>query len=111
MQPTLFRDPHEQQVLGSHGPGKLPGKGRISKSGKERVQQVFCNPASKKPLAPVRNGVAPVQKRFKGGAKDSWKTFAPWVQKTFCIGLPEVAESREGFFFVIFGPFSQNERF
>ena len=34
----------------------------------------LLDPASKRPLALVRNGVAPVQKRV-------WETFAPWAQK------------------------------
>ena len=37
-----------------------------------------------KPLAPVQPGVAPVQTRVAHGARDSWETFVPWVQKTFC---------------------------
>ena len=42
----------------------------------------LLDPASKRPPALVRNGVAPVQKRGWGGAKDSWETFAPWAQKS-----------------------------
>ena len=42
----------------------------------------LLDPASKRPLALVRNGVAPVQKRVWGGGKDSWETFAPWDQKS-----------------------------
>ena len=34
-------------------------------------------------LAPVQPGVAPVQTRVAHGARDSWETFVPWVQKTF----------------------------
>ena len=44
----------------------------------------LLDPASKRPLALVRNGVAPVQKKKEGlgGAKDSWETFAPWAPKS-----------------------------
>ena len=35
-------------------------------------------------FGPVLPWVALVQNRFAHGASDSWETFAPWVQKTFC---------------------------
>ena len=41
-------------------------------------------PGSKSLLALVQKRVAPVQKQGLGGAKDSWETFAPWNQNTFC---------------------------
>ena len=44
----------------------------------------LLNRGSKKPLALVQPGVAPVQNRVAHGARDSWETFVPWVQKTFC---------------------------
>ena len=34
------------------------------------------DPASKKGCTGAKDGLV--------GAKDSWETFAPWVQKTFC---------------------------
>ena len=36
------------------------------------------------PLALVQKGSCTGAKQGFGGAKDSWETFAPWVQKTFC---------------------------
>ena len=43
----------------------------------------LLDPASKKPLALVRTGIAPVQKRALGGAKDSWETSLLGSKKPF----------------------------
>ena len=51
-------------VLGSHGPGKLARKGKFAKVFMEGATGLL-DPASKKPLAPERNGVALVQKRVR----------------------------------------------
>ena len=42
------------------------------------------SPGSENGLTPVQNGVAPLQNWFSDGAEDSWETFAPWAQRTFC---------------------------
>ena len=73
---VIFKDTPEI-ALGCCGPGKLPKKGKSPEGGYERVQKVFSDPASKRPLALVRNGVAPV-----GGAKTLGRPLLPGPKRS-----------------------------
>ena len=67
---------------------EIDRNGKIPKSAQGRVQKVFWTQGakvSKKSFAPPKTAFAPVQNGVLGGAKDFLETFAPWVQKTFCI--------------------------
>ena len=74
------------QELGSCGPGKLP-KSESSRKWLGEGAKGLLDPASKRPLEPVRNGVAPVGKRVWVVQKTLGRPVLPGpkrVKKTFC---------------------------
>ena len=64
---------------------RLPKKGQSSKVVRTGCNRFFFfDSASKKPLALVQNGVAPVQQRFCGVHKTLGRLLLPRSKKTFC---------------------------
>ena len=59
---------------------------KSAQSGLERVRKVFWTQGAKSSCTGAKESCTGA-KQGLGAAKDSWETFAPWVQNTFCTTL------------------------
>ena len=71
------------KIVGSHGPGKLPEKGKSPRVVRGGCKRSFGLREQKASCTSANYGCTGAKEGL-GGGKDSWETFAPWVQQTFC---------------------------